>query len=286
MAKQQKHKNMFWQTIERLFSNRKAVVGAVIFGIIIIASIFAPLIAPYGWNDMDLLHMQEGPSAAHWCGTDMLGRDIFTRLLYGGRNSLTIGFMTAFFSVFVSIVIGCIAGYFGGKTENLIMRLMDIWSSIPDMLLAILISTALGKGMFNTILALSIGGVPSGVRLIRGQILKERSREYLEAAEATNCSKAAIMFRHLLPNVISPMIVSFTMGIGNQISAASSLSILGLGVQPPEAEWGAMLADGRSHLLSSPYMLIFPGLFIAMTIFSVNLIGDSLRDALDPKLRS
>lgn len=230
-------------------------------------------------------NMNASPSLAHICGTDALGRDVFTRLLYGGRQSLLLGFMSSFLGVFMAIIVGCVAGYFGGKVETIIMRLMDIMSAIPGMLLSMLISTAFGNGLFNTILALSIGTIPSGVRMIRAQILKERSQEYLEAAESVNCSKVSIMFQHLLPNVISPMIVTFTMGIGSQISAASSLSVLGMGVLPPAPEWGAMLSEGRLHFLAYPHQLLFPGLCIAMTIFAVNLFGDSLRDAIDPKLK-
>lgn len=185
----------------------------------------------------------------------------------------------------MGIVIGSIAGYFGGAVETFIMRLMDIWSSLPSMLLCILISSAMGSGFFNTILALAVGNVPNNVRMIRAQILAERSREYLEAAESINCSKASIMFRHLLPNVVSPLIVSMTMSIGTSITMSASLSYIGLGVQPPTPEWGAMLSDARAHLLNSPYMMMFPGLFIAITILAINLLGDGVRDALDPKLR-
>lgn len=280
-----KHKNMLLQTIERLFSYRNAQIGGVLLLVILLACLGADFIAPYGFNEMDLENMNASPSLAHICGTDALGRDVFTRLLYGGRQSLLLGFMSSFLGVFMAIIVGCVAGYFGGKVETIIMRLMDIMSAIPGMLLSMLISTAFGNGLFNTILALSIGTIPSGVRMIRAQILKERSQEYLEAAESVNCSKVSIMFQHLLPNVISPMIVTFTMGIGSQISAASSLSVLGMGVLPPAPEWGAMLSEGRLHFLAYPHQLLFPGLCIAMTIFAVNLFGDSLRDAIDPKLK-
>ena len=165
------------------------------------------------------------------------------------------------------------------------MRFIDIWSSLPGLLMAILISAVLGAGFFNTILALSYGEVPPGTRLIRAQILKERTKEYLEAAEAINCSKFSIMFRHLLPNVIAPLLVHMTMGIGFAITMAAALSFIGLGIQPPTPEWGAILADGRAHILNYPHLVMFPGLLISLTVFSINLIGDGLRDALDPKLR-
>ena len=263
-----------------------AKVGTALFALIILACVCAPLIAPYGPNDMDLENMYATPSAAHLLGTDGLGRDQLSRLLYGGRYSLSLGLSASLFGAFAGVFLGSIAGYFGGKTETLIMRLMDIWSSLPGMLLCILISATLGAGFFNTVLALSIGEVPVGVRLIRGQILKERAKEYLEAAEAINCSKFSIMFRHLLPNVIQPVLVNVTMGIGMVITMAAALSYIGLGVQPPTPEWGALLSAGRLHILNYPHLIMFPGLVIAITVLSINLMGDGLRDALDPKLRS
>ncbi len=263
-----------------------AKVGTILFVVIILLSIFAPLIAPYKPNDMDLKHMYSAPSAVHWMGTDGLGRDQLTRMLYGGRYSLALGVTASLFGAIAGVFIGSFAGYFGGRTETLIMRLMDIWSSIPGMLLCILISAVLGRGFFNTVLALSIGGVPECARYIRAQILRERSKEYLEAAEAINCSKLSIMFRHLLPNVVQPVLVNVTMGIGMVITMGAALSYIGLGVQPPTPEWGALLAAGRSHILNYPYLIMFPGLVIAVTVLAVNLMGDGLRDALDPKLRS
>jgi len=273
------------ETLERLVKGPGAKVGVVLLGIIATACIAASLIAPYGFNEMDLANMFATPSRAHLLGTDGLGRDMLTRLLYGGRYSLSLGLSAALFGGAISIVLGSLAGYFGGKTEALIMRLMDIWSSLPAMLMAILISSVLGAGFFNTILALSFGEVAPGVRLIRGQILKERTKEYLEAAESINCSRFAIMFRHLLPNVIAPLIVHMTMGIGFAITMAAALSYIGLGIRPPTPEWGAILADGRFHILKTPHLIMFPGIVIALTVLAINLIGDGLRDALDPKLR-
>jgi ABC-type dipeptide/oligopeptide/nickel transport system permease subunit len=278
--------SLFLETLQRMLKSAGAKVGTILFLLVILLSIFAPLIAPYKPNDMDLKNMFSPPSSLHWMGTDGLGRDQFSRLLFGGRYSLALGISASVFGAFVGVIIGSIAGYFGGKTETLIMRLMDIWSSIPGMLLCILISATLGAGFSNTVLALSIGGVPESARFIRAQILKERSKEYLEAAEAINCSKFSIMFRHLLPNVIQPVLVLVTMGIGMIITMAAALSYIGLGVQPPTPEWGALLSAGRSHILNYPYLIMFPGLVIAVTVFAINLMGDGLRDALDPKLIS
>lgn len=273
------------ETLQRIWDNIGARVGIILLGIIFLSCIAAPVVAPYGLNDLDIHNMFRGPSLKHICGTDAMGRDLFSRLLYGGRYSLALGFCAAAFGASAGIVIGSVAGYFGGKIETIIMRLLDIWSSLPSMLLCILISAALGAGFFNTVLALAVGNVPNGARLIRGQILSESSKEYLEAAESINCSKFSIMFRHLLPNVISPVIVDATMGIGMTITMAAALSYIGLGVQPPTPEWGAMLADARTHILNYPYLIMFPGLVIALTVLAINLIGDGLRDAMDPKLR-
>jgi ABC-type dipeptide/oligopeptide/nickel transport system permease subunit len=278
--------SLFLETLQRMLKSPGARVGTALFALIILACVCAPLIAPYGPNDMDLENMYATPSAAHLLGTDGLGRDQLSRLLYGGRYSLSLGLSASLFGALAGVVLGSIAGYFGGKAETLIMRLMDIWSSLPGMLLCILISATLGAGFFNTVLALSIGEVPVGVRLIRGQIMKERTKEYLEAAEAINCSKFSIMFRHLLPNVIQPVLVNVTMGIGMVITMAAALSYIGLGVQPPTPEWGALLSAGRLHILNYPHLIMFPGLVIAITVLSINLMGDGLRDALDPKLRS
>ncbi|HWQ46686.1 MAG TPA: ABC transporter permease [Longilinea sp.] len=278
--------SLLLETLERMVKGPGAKVGTILFVLIVLACIFAPLIAPYGSNDMDLENMYSPPSTTHVLGTDGLGRDLLSRLLYGGRYSLALGLSASFFGAIAGIVIGSIAGYFGGKTETVIMRILDIWSSLPGILLCILISAALGAGFLNTVLALAVGAVPEGARLIRGQILKERTKEYLEAAEAINCTKFSIMFRHLLPNVVSPILVMMTMGIGMTITMAAALSYIGLGVQPPTPEWGAILADGRAHILSYPYLIMFPGIVIAITVFAINLMGDGLRDALDPKLRS
>lgn len=279
-------KTSIWaETLARIWANPGAKVGIILFALIMAVSVFAPLLAPYSINEMDLTQMYQGPSLAHPFGTDGMGRDQLTRILYGGRYSLALGLFAALVGSGIGVIIGSVAGYFGAKIETIIMRVMDIWSSLPSMLLCILISATLGPGFGNTVLALAVGNVPTGVRLIRGQILSERSREYLEAAESINCSKLSIMFRHMLPNVVSPVVVDATMGIGMNITMAAALSYIGLGVQPPTPEWGALLADARTHILNYPYLIMFPGLVIAVTVLAINLIGDGLRDAMDPKLR-
>lgn len=280
-----RHRSMFTQTLLRVFESPTAKIGGVIFLLIVILCLGAPLFTPYGVNDMDITMIKAGPSLKHICGCDSMGRDIWTRLLYGGRYSLALGLCGSLAAAVGGTVLGLIAGYFGGQADNLLMRFCDIWTAIPGMLLCIIISTALGPGFGNTILALSIGIIPNNARMTRGQILQERTKEYLEAAEVINCKKSAVMFKHLLPNVISPTIVGTTMGIGGTIMQAATLSYIGLGVQPPNPEWGAMLTAGKSFIESAPHMVLFPGLFIAILILSINLMGDGLRDAIDPKLR-
>lgn len=285
MLYKEKKEHLALEVVKRTLSSPSSIIGAVLFLLIIVLCVGAPLFTKYGVNDLDLTNMYSPPTREHLCGTDSLGRDIFARLLYGGRYSLAMGLCASVFSQFLGIVLGCIAGYFGAWTEKTILRILDIWSAIPGQLLCIIISTVLGPGVFNTILALSIGSVPHAVRMVRGQVLAEKSKEYLEAAESIDCSKFSIMFKHMLPNVIQPSIIGFTMGIGNTITAAAGLSYIGLGIQPPTPEWGAMLSDGKAFIEAYPHMIAFPGIIIGLTVLALNLVGDGLRDALDPKLR-
>ena len=280
-----KRQPMFIQTFWRVFESPTAKIGGIIFLLMVILSVGAPLFTPYGIDQYDVTMIKASPSLQHIFGCDQMGRDIWTRLLYGGRYSLALGLCGSLAAAVGGSVLGLIAGYFGGKVDNLLMRFCDIWTAIPGMLLCIIVSTALGSGFFNTVFALSIGIIPNNARMIRGQILQERTKEYLEAAEVINCKKSTIMFKHLLPNVISPTIVGTTMGIGGTIMQAATLSYIGLGVQPPTPEWGAMLTAGKSFIDSNPHMILFPGLFIAVFVLAVNLMGDGLRDAIDPKLR-
>jgi ABC-type dipeptide/oligopeptide/nickel transport system permease subunit len=278
-------RNQFLDTFGRIFRTPSAKLGGILFLLIVVLCIGAPLFAPYDPYESNLRNVYAPVSLAHICGTDYLGRDIFSRLLYGGRYSLALGICAAFVGNFLGVIIGSIAGYFGGKVEMVIMRLCDIWAAIPGTLLSIIVAASLGAGFGNTIIAMSIGGVPFGARMVRGQILAERSKEYLEAAESIDCSKVSIMFKHLLPNVISPTIVSATMAIGGSITGAAGLSYLGLGVRPPTPEWGAMLSDGTPYILTHPTLVLFPGLMIGICVLAINLMGDGVRDALDPKLR-
>lgn len=284
-AKKRKKESMWAQAFKRLMKNGTARFGMIVLLVLVFLAIFAPVLTPYTYEEMDLLALNAAPSLAHPFGTDALGRDCLTRVFYGGRYSLGLGVISSLVSTAAGILLGSLAGYFGGWVDNLIMRLCDIMQSIPGMLLSIIISATLGPGFRNTIIALAIGGIAGGVRLLRGQILSIRKEEYLEAATTVNCSAGRIMFRHMLPNALSPVIVGTTMGMGNTIMLAASLSFIGLGVQPPEPEWGAMLSLGRDVFRKYPHIMLFPGIFIFLTVLSFNLFGDGLRDALDPKLK-
>jgi len=268
--------------IKRVFKSPGAKFGAFLLVALLVITIFAPVFAPYDPFEMDMTSIYSAPSLKHLCGTDELGRDLLSRLIYGGRWSLTLGLTATAVGTFFGIVLGSIAGYFGGRVENLIMRFCDIWSSIPGMLLTLLIASSLSTGFASTILALSIGPIPNGARMTRALILVEREKEYIEAAKVSNCSNINIMFTHLLPNVISPTIVGTTMQMGGTITMAAGLSYLGFGIQPPTPEWGALLAAGTTKFQAYPYLLLFPGIFLGICVLSFNLIGDGLRDALDP----
>jgi peptide/nickel transport system permease protein len=271
--------------MKRLSKNKIAMTGLVIILILFLLAILSPWIMPYKYDAMNMLERFQGPSLQHLCGTDDMGRDIFSRLLYGARASLSLGFLATIISTVVGMVIGSIVGYFGGIVDTIIMRLVDILQAIPGILLAIAISACLGSGFMNTVIALSIGGIPMTVRLLRGSIMGVRKMEYLEAAQTINCSVPRTIIKHILPNSISPIIVSVTMGIGNTILMAASLSYIGLGVQPPTPEWGAMLSAARTYMRDYPHMVLFPGIAIALVVLSLNMLGDGLRDALDPKLK-
>lgn len=280
-----KKQSEFVRVFKELRKNSTAMLGLCILLVEIILVILAPVIAPYDYTAMDIVAAQQGPSAAHWFGTDELGRDIFSRVLYGGRYSISMGVLAVMISTTVGMTIGAIAGYFGGKVDNILMRLLDVIQSLPAMLLSIVLSAVLGPGYFNTILALSVNGMPASARMLRAQMMKVRGNEYIEAAQSINCSKFRIIVRHMIPNSFSPNIVQATMSIAHMIVMAASLSFIGLGVQPPTPEWGAMLTGARQFIRQCPHMVIFPGLTIAVTVLAVNLMGDGLRDALDPKLK-
>lgn len=277
--------NAFVVLAKRMSRNKNAMFGLVMFAILVLAIIIVPIVSPYEYDKMDVMAIKQVPSSLHWFGTDDLGRDIFTRVFYGGRYSLTISIAAVLLSTSVGMLIGAIAGYFGGISDTLIMRMLDVIQAIPSTLLTIIISAALGTGVDKTIVAIAIGTIPGNVRLLRGTVMQTRENQYLEAAEAIGCSTARRIIKYVIPNSWSPLIVSATMGVAKAILELAALSYIGLGVQPPTPEWGAMLSGARGFLRDYPHMLIFPGLFIAISVLSLNMFGDGLRDALDPKLK-
>ena len=271
--------------LKQLRKNKLAMAGLFIFIVECLLALLSPLIIPYSVTEMDFTAVYTGPSSAHLFGCDDMGRDIFSRILYGGRYSLTIGLVAVAFAVFFGIIIGAVAGYYGGQVDNIIMRLLDVIQAIPGMLLMIVISAVLGNGFFQTIIAMSVGTIPGMARMLRAQMLKERGNEYIEASISINCSQPRIIFNHLLPNCLSPIIVQATMGVAQTITLAAGLSFIGLGIKPPSPEWGAMLSNARTYIRDAWHVTVIPGLGIMLTILALNLMGDGLRDALDPRLK-
>ena len=281
-----KKSSEFKRVFRQLRKNKAAMAGLVIFCLEIILAILATVISPYNYNTMDMSLQFALPSWQHLFGCDDVGRDILSRVLYGARYSLSLGSISTLLSNLIGMIIGAIAGYVGGWLDNVIMRVLDVLQALPAMLLVIVLSAMLGPGFTNTIIAMTVSFIPYPARLLRAQILKERDNEYIEAARSINCSSSNIVLSHLIPNCMSPLIVNITMGIAGRILYAASLSFIGLGVQPPIPEWGAILSSARQFMRQSPHLVFFPGLAIATTVLSLNLLGDGLRDALDPKLKN
>lgn len=281
-----KKRSQFWDIWRRLRRNKLAMLGLIIVLVLVLSAIFANFIAPYDYAQQDLTNMKAWPSREHLLGTDDYGRDILSRIIYGGQVSLLVAILSIVFGLIVGGILGISAGYFGGIYDGTVMRIMDIVMAIPGFLLAVCISAALGSGVLNTAIAIGIGCVPGYARLLRALVLSIREQEYVEAARATGASDLRIMFRQIVPNILSPVIVESTLRIGGCILMISSLSFIGLGVQPPTPEWGSMLSAGRALIRSFWPIVTFPGLAIMLTLFGFNLFGDGLRDALDPKLKN
>lgn len=269
----------------RLCKNRLNIFCLALFLVIVLMVVFADVIAPYGPDDQDVTRRNLAPCAAHICGTDNLGRDIFSRILYGGQVSLAIGIAGSLLTTIIGTIIGSVSAYFGGKVDNIIMRIMDVFMAMPPMLMAMAIVAALGTGVFNTMLAVVISGIPMKARVARGPVLSLRNQEFIEAAKAVNTPTWKIILRHIIPNIMAPVIVQTTLSISGTIVSVAGLSFLGLGIQPPNPEWGAMLSAGRSYLRDFPWMVLTPGIAMLLTLFSLNVLGDGVRDALDPKLK-
>jgi peptide/nickel transport system permease protein len=271
---------------QRYTSQPFTVIGVVLLVTFLTLAIFAPLIAPANPATIDLNHRLASPNAAHWLGSDELGRDILSRVIYGARLSLTVAFSVVACSLFLGIVLGGLAGYYGGVLDTMLnIFVMNAFLSLPGILLAIAFVAFLGPGMTNLILALSIGGWVGYARLVRAQVLAVREREFVEAARALGASDLRIFFRHILPNIVQPLIVQSAIGMAGAVLAEATLSFLGLGVPPPTASWGSMLNDARSHLFDAPHLVIFPALAVMFCVLAFNFLGDALRDYLDPRTR-
>ena len=285
--KQYKKRSQLGDIWHRFCKNKSALAGLIIFMIILVAALSADIFYDYN-SDAIKINIKERltpPSAAHILGTDELGRDILCRIVYGARVSLEVGILATTFALIVGGILGAIAGYYGGKVDQIIMRAMDVLLAIPGLLMAIAMMAAFGQSVFNMTMSLGVSYISKFAVVVRSAILSVRGQEYVEAARAIGRSEPAIIFGHVLPNGLSPVIVQTTMRIGSSIISASSLSFLGLGVPAPDPEWGTMLSDGRQYIRTAPHMTLFPGLAIMITVLSFNMLGDALRDALDPKLK-
>lgn len=262
-----------------------AIGSFCLLSALLIISFISPYICKYDYAEINISMQFARPSWEHPFGCDEIGRDILSRVLYGAKYTMSIGVFATIFACCFGIILGSAAGYFGGKVDNLLMRFLDIFQSFPGILLAIAIATALGTGYWKIILALGVCSIPGYARMMRANILTIRNSEYVEAAVSMNCTTRRIIVRHIIPNAISPLIVQMAMGIASSGLAASALSFLGFGVQAPTPEWGAMLSSARNFIMDNPHLCISPGVFIMLTVLSFNFIGDTVRDALDPKLK-
>jgi peptide/nickel transport system permease protein len=281
----EKPESLFKEMWASLILNKGAVVGMIIIGILVLVAIFGKFLMPYDPNYSDMSASLIPPNAAHWFGTDQLGRDIFSRIIDGAKISLTVGLSAVVISLTVGTLLGAAAGYRGGKTDTAIMRFMDMLLAIPDILLAIAFMAALGKGIDKAVIAIGLVSIPQYARIVRGSILSVKENDYVQAARVVGNKGGRIVFKHILPNVLSSIVVRATLGISTAVLDTAALGFLGLGVQPPFAEWGDMLGRARGFIFAAPYTLIFPGIAITITVLAFNLLGDGLRDALDPKAR-
>lgn len=280
-----RRQSSFLMFLRRLSTNKGAMFGLFLVLIFFAIAIFAPWIMPYQYDAIDPMNAFLAPCKEHWFGTDNLGRDVLSRLIYGSRYSLTIGFLTSITATLGGIILGSIAGFFGNVVDNIIMRICDLFQAIPSMVMNIVIVCVLGNGFINTIIALAFANLTRVARIMRSSILGLRKIEYIDAATAINCSNFRIIWKHAIPNALSPVLVNFTLATAGGILGAVQLSYIGLGVQPPLPEWGAMLTAGKQYIRDYPYLCIIPGVMIMILVLALNLLGDGIRDSLDPKLK-
>jgi peptide/nickel transport system permease protein len=267
-----------------LIKNRVAMAGLVVLVLVSLTALFAPQLSPYDPYEVDILNQLRAPSREHLLGTDLYGRDVLSRIFWGGRATLLVGLIAVGIGASFGVVLGLVSGYYGRFTDALIMRFVDVLLSFPRILLALTIVGMLGPGLFHVMLAVGIASISGYARLVRGTVLSAKEHAYVEAARVVGCRDGRILSRHLLPNLGGPVIVLATLDIAAAILAASALSFLGLGVQPPTAEWGYMLNEGRNYFRAAPWTTFFPGIAIMISVLAINMLGDGLRDALDPRL--
>ena len=280
-----KHESLWADVWYRFRKNKMAMFGLIVLILLILCAIFADFITPYGYDDQNLDIAIQGPSREHLFGTDNFGRDIFSRIIYGSRISLQVGLLAVGVAIVVGGIFGAVAAFYGKAVDSVIMRLMDVLLAIPGMLLAIAIAATLGPGLGNMMIAIAIGNVPGYARVVRAAVLTVKEQEYIEAAQSIGANDIRVIFRHILPNAMAPIIVQATLGVAGSILSCATLSFLGLGITPPIPEWGAMLSAARQYLRDAWYMATFPGLFIMLTVYALNVVGDGLRDAIDPRLK-
>ncbi len=274
---------IMWSSLRK---NKAAIFGMIIIILLIILALFGDIIAPYSPTENNMSAAKQTASSAHWFGTDVQGRDIFSRVICGTKYSLLIGIAAVVFSLLIGTVLGAVAGYFGGILDTVIMRVMDMMLAIPSILLAITLMATFGQGLDKAIIAIGIVSIPEYARIVRSSILSAKENDYVAAAQVIGNSDSRIIFKHILPNVLSSIVVRATLGISTAILDIAALGFLGLGVKPPTPEWGTMLGDAKTYILSMPHMIIYPGIAISISVLAFNLFGDGLRDALDPKSRS
>lgn len=272
--------------LRRLRRSKSALLGGLILTALVAAAFAAPLLTPYEPLAIEPVDRLQPPNARHWLGTDVLGRDLYTRILFGARVSLQTGLISVTIAILIGVPTGLLAGFYGGLTDRTLMRVVDLMLTFPGILLALVVIAILGPDLFNAMLAVGISASPAFARVVRATVLSSREQTYVEAARAVGCSNARIMLRHILPNTVAPIIVLGTLGVAGAIIAAAALSYLGLGARPPHPEWGALLSEGRNYLRVAWWMTTFPGLAIMTAVLSINLLGDGLRDAFDPRLQS
>ncbi|MBE7382829.1 MAG: ABC transporter permease [Leptolyngbya sp. SIO1E4] len=274
------------QFFKRLLKSPSAKIGGAICLMLVVTAIFAPMIAPYDPTELGVGQALQPPTWQNWFGTDEFGRDLFSRIVYGSRLTLYVGLIAVGISMTVGVLVGLVAGYVGGWLETVLMRMVDVLFSFTETLIALAAVAVLGPSLTNAMIAVGISSIPFYARITYGAVLVEKNKEYFKAAQAIGAKHLRLIFRHILPNILSPIIVVATVGVSVAVLSASALSFLGLGAQPPSPEWGAMLAAGRDYFKRAPWITTFPGVAIALTVLGFNLLGDALREALDPQQRT